>query len=372
MRIAIAINTSWNISHFRSGIIKSLLQSNHEVVAIAPTDKYVSDIETLGARFVPVSLESHGLNILKDIWLLISYIRIFRREQIDCVLTYTVKPNIYGSLAARVLSIPVMNNISGLGAVFIKKSWLTFFVKRLYRHSLKKSQCVFFQNPDDCKLFEAENLVRPEISATLPGSGIDLNRYSISNGEVTRNGKELIFLLVCRLLWDKGLGEYFRAAEILKKQYHGLSFHLLGEFDSGNPNGLSLSEFEQLINSNTVDYLGTTSDVRPHMKAADCIVLPSYREGLPRVLLEASALEKPMIASDVAGCREVVVDGVTGFLCQARSHQSLVKSLEKFVRLSIAERKSFGSAARHRVETYFDEKIVIDQYMRRLNNLKIK
>ena len=369
MKIAMVINTAWNIANFRSGLIKALLEENYEIIAIAPKDECVSQIEDLGARFVDISMDRYGSSIVKDISLFVSYFRLFRREEIDCVLTYTIKPNIYASLAANLLRIPVVNNISGLGSTFIRKSWMTMLVKFLYGKALVRSRRVFFQNPEDRELFETQKLVRPEVAATLPGSGIDLEKFSMPEESVAKQNRPVTFLLIARLLTDKGVREYANAAQILKKSCSNVTFQLLGELDESNPNSLTKQELSRWSENDLVSYLGGTSDVRPFIDAADCIVLPSYREGLPRVLLEAGAMGKPAVASDVEGCREVIEHGLTGFLCEVRNPENLAECLSIIVGMSAEQRCQMGLAARKKMEKEFDERLVINSYLDILNCL---
>ena len=316
----IAANSAWNIANFRAPLIRALRDADWEVVALAPEDGSRSAVEALGAQFVPISIDSSGTSVLRDVRLLADYLRVLREVRPRVFLGFTVKPNIYGSLAARRLGIKVINNISGLGTAFIRPGPLNWLVSRLYRWALKRSARVFFQNRHDRDLFVERGLVRPEQAAIIPGSGIDLDRFRPAADPA---GAPFRFLFVGRLLRDKGLVEYAEAARLLRPAWPHVEFAILGFTDSDNRTAVPMAEVRRWQDEKLMTYLGETSDVRPFIADSDCVVLPSYREGLPRSLLEAAAMGKPMIASDVPGCNDVVVDGENGLLCEVRSASSL-------------------------------------------------
>jgi len=369
MKIAIILNTAWNIANFRAGLIKSLVDSEHDVLAVAPVDGFVKDIEELGVHFIPIQMDSHSINPFKDMSLFFDYLRIFRAEKVDCILTYTIKPNIYASLAARILNIKVINNISGLGTLFIRKTFLTGLVTLLYRLALNRSQHVFFQNGDDLDLFLLGGLVGETNSSIIPGSGVDLRRFSVSPLPHTSDNQTVKFLFIGRLLADKGINEYFQASENLKNEYPEVTCQILGGHDENNPRSIAKALLNMRVQNKVVNYLGEVRDVRPFIAEADCIVLPSYREGLPRVLLEAAAMARPVIATDVEGCRDVIVHGVTGLLCKARDWKMLAHSMKKYINMPLDQRIKMGLRAREKVEQEFDEKLVINSYMRIINRL---
>ncbi len=363
MRIAIILNTAWNIANFRAGLIRALVDSGHDVLAIAPVDDFVKEIEELGARFISIDMDRQGQNPIKDAALFWHYFKIMKSEGIDCILTYTIKPNIYASLAARFLKIKVINNISGLGTTFIQRSWLLVLIKPAYREAFKKSAHVFFQNREDRSEFLRHRLVREEITSTIPGSGVDLIRFSPVPWRNT-NGKPAVrFLLIARLLLDKGVSEYVEAARRTRYRFANISFQLLGGLDQKNPRSIQRASLDYWIKSKDVEYLGEQRDIRPFIEAADCIVLPSYREGLPRVLLEAGAMARPSITTDVEGCRDVVVDNSTGLICKARDASMLAETMEKFINMPVEQKIKMGLNAREKIQREFDERIVIKAYM---------
>ena len=337
------------------------------MLALAPPDEYAPRLEALGVEFHPIGMDSRSLSPIRDLGLLVAYWRALRRLRPDAFLGYTAKPNVYGSLAAQALGIPVINNVSGLGTAFIREGLLTRVVSALYRLAFRRSRTVFFQNRDDLALFTGRGIVAPERAKRLPGSGIDLERFRpVAGGP--RSDADPVFLLVARLLWDKGIGEYVEAARLVRREIPGARFQLLGFLDVPNRTAVSRGAVEGWVREGIVEYLGTADDVRPFVGAADCVVLPSYREGLPRTLLEAAAMGRPMIASDVPGCRDVVEEGRNGFLCAARDAGSLAEAMVRMARLSRAERARLGAEARRKAETEFDEALVVRRYLEALAN----
>lgn len=365
--LLLAINTSWNILNFRAGLIKALLARDYEVIAVAPLDDYSVRVAQLGIRYMPLPMEQQGTSPWKDLVLAGRFLRLLRRERPDVYLGYTVKPNVYGSLAAHVLRIPVINNIAGLGTAFIRNTLLTRMVKALYRVALRRSHTVFFQNDDDRVLFISERLVQPEKTSLLPGSGIDLLAFQPSN--LLPHDDTLRFLLVARLLWDKGVGEFVEAARIVRQKAPRTRFQLLGFLDVENPTAVDRALVDHWVSEGVIDYLGATDDVRPFIAASDCIVLPSYREGTPRSLLEGAAMGKPLIATDVPGCRQVVEHGENGFLCAPRDKHELASRMLEFTELSPERRLAMGAASRAKVEREFDERIVIERYLYALDTI---
>ena len=365
-KILITANTTWNLVNFRRGLMSALVSNGFEVVAVAPVDEYCSGVLALGCRYLPLEMDNQGTQPLRDLVLLLRYLKMLFDERPDVLLTYTVKPNIYASLAARLAGVPVINNVSGLGTAFIRGGWLGTMVSVLYRVALQKSRCVFFQNEDDQQVFIGKGLVSSGKTELLPGSGIDLVHFSPDAVSVTsplqREG-QLLFLMVARLLWDKGVSEFVEAARLVKEVYPGVRFQLLGFLDVKNQTAVPRADVDAWVEEGTVEYLGTSDDVRPFIAAVDCVVLPSYREGTPRSLLEAAAMAKPLIATDVPGCREVVTEGDNGLLCQVRNSQDLADKMLSFIAMPASSRLRMGSQSRLLAETRFDQVIVIKKYL---------
>lgn len=372
MKILISVNTAWNLVNFRAGLICALVAQGHEVIAAAPDDDYAPRLAALGCRFVPLPMHNGGTHPGRDALLLWRYLRLMARERPDVYLGYTVKPNVYGSLAARWLGIPAVNNIAGLGAVFIKAGWLVRVVRWLYRVALARSVKVFFQNGDDRQLFVAGRLVRSEVTELLPGSGIDLAKFAVVPLAATSSvGGKFRFLLIARMLLDKGVGEYVEAARLLRQRWPQLECCLLGFVDVQNPAAVSRAQMEAWVAQGHVKYLGVSDDVRSEIAAADCIVLPSYREGTPRTLLEAAAMGRPIITTDAVGCREVVDDGKNGYLCKVRDVADLAEKMERMLKLTLEQRQQMSHYGRLKMEREFDEQIVIKKYLDAIRGLHV-
>lgn len=365
MKIVATVNAAWNLVNFRMGVLRALVDRGDEMIAVAPEDA-VSRVALAdaGIRLIALPMDSAGVSPARDLELLAGFRRVLARERPAVMLGYTIKPNVYGSLAARSLGIPTLNNISGLGTGFMRKGVLNRVVRGLYRVGLAGAHTVFFQNGDDRAQFETLGLVRPDQEVLLPGSGIDLDRFAAAPpGDPAR---PLRFLLVARMLWDKGVGEYVEAARMVRREHPDVRFGLLGGLGAENRTAIPAATVEAWVREGVVDYHPAVADVRGPMADADIIVLPSYREGTSRVLLEASALGRPMITTDVPGCRDVVEDGVGGLLAQVKDAGSLADAMRRMIALTPAERHAMGRAARARVERDYAEQRVIDIYLRRI------
>jgi glycosyltransferase involved in cell wall biosynthesis len=364
--VVISINASWNIVNFRKGLIEALRDRGDTVVALAPKDEFSDGLREWGIEFVPIEMNQQGISPIEDFGLLARYRRHLRSIRPDIFLGYTIKPNIYGSIAAHSLGIPVINNVSGLGTAFLRRGWLTALATTLYKFAFRRSKTVFFQNADDQDLFLRERIVRPLQARLLPGSGIDLERFQPSAVKPAA-AASFVFLFAGRLLWDKGVREYVEAARQVLAAHPEARFQILGFVDAPNRTAVSEGELRGWVEEGLVEYLGASDDVRPHFEAASCIVLPSYREGLPRVLLEGAATAKPLIATDVPGCRHVVEHGVNGLLCAAGDTSALASAMLRMIDLDGEERAEMGRQGRRRVEAEFDERLVIERYLRAID-----
>lgn len=361
--IAIVINTSWNIYNFRLGLLKALQKKGYKIVVIAPQDNYSEKLEELGFEFHSISINKQGKNPVEDLRLVYDFYRLYKQVNPHVVLHYTIKPNIYGTIAAsHILNIPTINNIAGLGTLFVKQNIITQIVKFLYRFSQNKAKTIFFQNSDDLKLFTLEKLVDKNKCDVLPGSGINTEIFQPQ--EQKREDDVFKFLLISRMLWEKGIGEYVEAAKIIKHKFKNVDFQLLGFLDVENPSAITRKQINTWIDEDLVNYLGTSDNVKEHISKADCIVLPSfYREGTPRVLLESASMAKPIITTDNIGCKDVVDDNINGFLCEAKNSQDLADKMEMMINLSEEDRKVMGQKGRKKIINQFDEKIVIQKYL---------
>ncbi|GLK69724.1 glycosyltransferase family 4 protein [Hansschlegelia plantiphila] len=360
-KILLSANAAWNLANFRGGLIRGLLSAGHELVAAAPWDEHARRLEVLGCRFVSLPMDNKGTSPAADARLFQRYRRLIKSQKPDIYLGFTIKPNVYGTLAARSLGVPVINNISGLGTAFIRDSWLTRAVQALYRIALTRSSIVFFQNSEDLELFARLRLVQRERVAILPGSGVDLAHHTPA--PMADRGGAARFLLIARLLRDKGVGEYVEAAAAVRRDFPNARFQILGFLDVDNRTAVTRAEMSAWVAAGLVDYLGATDDVRPFIAEADCVVLPSYREGTPRTLLEGAAAARPLIATNVPGCREPVRDGHNGFLCAVRDGSSLANAMRRFLEASYDARVEMGRRSRAIAEDRYDERFVIDAYL---------
>ena len=363
--IAIVINTSWNIYNFRLGLLRALQKDGYKIIAIAPKDVYSEKLETLGFEYHEIKMNNKGTNPVEDIKLIWDFYRLYQKIKPDALLMYTIKPNIYGSMAAGILGIPVISNISGLGTVFLSNGFSSKVARLLYKIALKIPKKVFYQNSYDRELFVSSGLVDMERTDLLPGSGIDTERFKPIDSVGEEKEDIVRFLFVARLLKDKGLLEYVDAARAFI-QHDNVECNIMGAFYPGNPTAISENEMQVWEDAGVVHYLGVSDDVPSVMRKHDCIVLPSYREGLSRVLLEAASLEKPIITTDVPGCKEVVDDGINGYLCNVKSVSSLIEKMHKVLLLSPRERDEMGKKGRVKVISEFDEKFVIEKYKKAL------
>jgi glycosyltransferase involved in cell wall biosynthesis len=367
MRVAIVLNTSWNIFNFRMNLIRSLQSAGHEIHTIAPTDDYTAKLTEAGCIHHALKMDSRGANPLKDLALIFELYSTYKKVKPDVILHYTIKPNVYGALAASFLKIPVVNNVCGLGTVFLKNDLLSAFAMFLYRISFRFPKKVFFQNPDDLKLFLDKKLVPANTVDLLPGSGIDLKKFQPLNFQ--RN-KKFTFLLISRLITDKGILEYIDAVKKLRAEGLNARYQILGAMDPEHKRGIRKDIIKEWIDSGTIEYLGTTADVRHFIQQADCVVLPSYREGTPRTLLEAASSSKPIIATNVPGCKQVVENNVNGLLCNLKDANDLAEKMHTMAHFDDVTLKKMGHNGRQKMETEYDESIVINKYLGILTALK--
>ena len=357
--VVVSANSIWNITNFRAGLIKGLADAGFAATVIAPGADG-------GAHEIDLAIDRSGLNPLRDAALVLAYRRLLGRLRPTAYLSFTIKPNIYGAIAARMVGVPSIPNVSGLGTAFLRRGGFARFVSGLYRLAFARCPVVFFQNPDDRDLFVARRIVTPGQARVLPGSGIDLVRFAPVEGE---EAGPPAFLLIARLLGDKGVREYVAAARLLRGAMPTVRCQLLGPLDEGNRSAISRAELDGWVAEGAIDYLGEAADVRPAIARATAVVLPSYREGLPRTLLEAAAMGKPLVATDVPGCREVVTDGVNGTLCALRDVESLAAAMMRIAALDPEHRTEMGRQSRKMVQEQYSESLVVAAYLDALRAL---
>ena len=358
MKLIFIGNTAWSMYNFRRPLFQYYLGKGYEVIVASPSDgDYHEQLEELGCRCYDIGMQVKGNNPVKDFATMWQIRKILKKEKPDCCFFYTIKPNIYGSIAAANLSIPYVPITTGLGYVFLVDNWVSRIAKLLYKLAFRKAKQVWFLNEDDVSSFKEAKLIDESKISILKGEGIDVNRF-----EVHHETKEISFLLVARMLWDKGVGEFVEAAKIMKKKYPNVSFKLLGAIGVDNPSAISKEKMDEWIKEGHIEYMGVTSDVRPYLYNSACVVLPSYREGIPFSLLEGAAAGKPLIATKAVGCKEVVDDNVNGFLCEIKDARSLADCMEKIILMSVAERCAMGMNGRNKVKAEFGIDVVIQKY----------
>ena len=365
-KIAIVVNDSWYAYNMRFNLALAFKNQGYEVVFICPYDKYSDKIKQ-EFEYVDIKLNTKGTNPIEDLKTIYRYYKIYKDTKPNIILHYTIKPNIYGTFAASMLNIPTINNIAGLGTLFIKQNFITKIAKWLYKFSQKRATKIFFQNNDDFNMFVDEKLVDKNKCDILPGSGVDIDKFV---PVVKKDDGIFRFLIVSRMLWAKGIREYVIAAKIIKTKYSNTEFQLVGHLDVLSPTAISKEQMDVWVNDDIVNYLGTSDDVKIEIAKVDCMVLPSYyREGTPRTLLESASMAKPIITTDNVGCRDVVDDGINGYLCEVRNSQDLADKMEIMINLSEDERTIMGQAGREKIVKEFDEKIVINKYLESIREI---
>jgi len=366
-RIAVLSNTSWSIFNFRYGLLKSLLDSGVKVVIVAPRDEYSQRLENMGCEFEPTPLKNYSTNPFWDLLYTIQLFRILRRKKINFVISYTIKPNIYGSLACRLLNIPNLAVVTGLGHLFTQINWKTEVAKILYRLSLQYSHQVWFLNREDRQAFIRLSIVPEQKTFILPSEGVDTSYFR--KNQFAGRSPDFNFLFAGRLMEEKGIHDFVLAAQLVKERYPHINFIILGFLGEGYPHAISKGQLLQWEKEGWIQFRGATSNIKKHLETVDCVVLPSYyREGVPRILLEAASMEIPIITTDNVGCREVIQHGDNGFVCKPRDAESLAYWMTTMINMPIKKREEMGERGRSLVVKKFKEQFIINQYFLTLEN----
>lgn len=365
--IALLVNTSWNIYNFRMNIVKALTDKGYDVLCIAPPDNYSDKLVSNQVKYVPIQLESRGINPWKDFLLFLSLWNLFRQYKPDLILQFTIKPNIYGSLAARLVDIPVINNVSGLGTVFLNNNSSSKAAMLLYKIAFRSPFKVFFQNEEDRALFLDKGLVKASITQVIPGSGVNLNRFAY---QPYQRKNPFVFLMASRLIHDKGLFEYLEACNLVKEKYgEQVECWLQGSPADTEQAGITKEHVESVLVRYAVNYFPFTDSIEEFLKQADVVVLPSYREGVSRMLLESAAMGKPLIATDVPGCREIVKDQFNGLLCKVKDAKDLSRAMIEIFEKSEAALQTMGENSRQLVEKEFSDEVVTTAYLKAIEEV---
>lgn len=368
-KIVIASNTAWTVFNHREGLIKVLQEHSYEVHTVAPLSNF-TDIENPGTIFHEVkNLERKGKNPFSDLFLIFEYCKIYREIKPEAVLSYTIKTNIYSAIACRFAKIPIICTVNGLGAVFDKKNLVSKLVKNLYRFAFKQTKAVVFQNKEDCDFFIGEKIIKNKNIYITQGSGVNLKKFLPQ----VKYSNKMIFILISRMLANKGIFEFVEAGKQIKKEYPKTEFILLGPVDYDNPARIKREFLESLKKDDGVYYVGATDNVKPYIADSSAVILPSYyREGVPKILIEALAMGKPVITTKLPGCCETVIDSVNGFFVKEKSSDSLYSAIKQFILLDRDKQKDMGFESRKLAEEKFDEQEVIRIYMEILDKYKKK
>ncbi|NOE84977.1 glycosyltransferase family 4 protein [Vibrio cholerae] len=369
MKLIMVANTAWSVFNFRHTLIKDLLSSGVELYVIAPEDKFSAKLVDMGCQVLDLPMQAKGVNPIADLALMLRLLRHYREIKPDFIIHYTIKPNIYGSLAAKLAGIPSLAITTGLGYTFVNQNVVSQVAQQLYKFAFRYPKEVWFLNEDDRSVFLEHHLIEPDKAVLLHGEGVNLNHFVPS--DKPQSDENIRFLLIARMLRDKGVCEFVEAARQIRQRYPNAIFQLLGDCSVLNPSVIGREEIALWEKEGIVEYLGTTDDVRPIIAQADCLVLPSYREGIPRTMIESAAMAKPLIVSDAPGCRDVVLDGQTGYLCEVKNAKALAQRCEQFLTLSDSEKQAMGNAGRSFMEAKFDENLVIKQYFETLKKFKV-
>lgn len=354
-------NTSWFLYNFRYQTIRKFVDSGHRVICLAPLDQFSSRLTgELGAEFFAIPLDGKNIGIFKELKSLVFIWRTLKKLNPDVVFNSTVKMNIYGGIACRSLGVRFANNISGLGTAFLHETLIFKLVRRIYGKVNQRAVRLFFENEDDRKVFGEYKLLGAAPITMLPGSGVNLQKFQASS---LPKGGPFTFIMIARLLGDKGVREYAEACRQLKAEGLDVRCLLVGPLGVSNRTAISEEEVRQWQTEGIVEYPGATDDVRPLIEQAHVLVLPSYREGMPRTVLEAAAMGRPAIVTDVPGCRQAIEPGNTGWLCEVRSSGSLAEQMTRVVNMGAFEVQEAGRAARRKMELEFSESLVVEAYL---------
>lgn len=358
MRIMILTNADIGLYKFRKELLEQLC-SNNEVFNVLPRGKFVEQLESLGCVFIPFEFNRRGVNPFADCFQIARYVKILRKIKPEIVLTYTIKPNVYGGIACRITKTPYIANITGLGTTIENGGLFYLISTNLYRIGLKKTSCVFFQNADNQRLFIDKGIVKGR-TRLIPGSGVNLQQYKYE--PYPSDDLPVRFLFVGRIMRDKGIDELLESMQRIKRENRNVTLDIVGWCDEEYSTILNIAQEKGLIH-----YHGLQTDVHPFYAQCNCVILPSYHEGMANVMLEASSTGRPVITTRVPGCKETFDEGVTGFGCDAKSTDSLFDAMSKFLNINHETRKQMGIAARNKMKKEFDRSLVISAYIEEID-----
>lgn len=356
-------NTAWNLWNYRRALIGKLIDAGYEVVLAAPADRFQQQLqEKFPSRFVPLQhLSRQSFSIAQNVRFLWECFRLYRREHPDLVLLFTIKPNILGNMAARLAGISTLSVIEGLGYSGTHAARWRWLVAPLYQLALKQQGKIIFLNQEDKQAFCQHKLIKPERAILIHGPGVDTEYFQADSHYTS---EKIVFLYCGRLLIEKGIREYVEAARQMKQFHDKIEFQILGDPDPGNPSTLPEQELQDWEQQEIIQFFGSTDDVRPYLAQADVLVLPSYyREGVPRSVLEAMAMEKIIVTTDMPGCRDTVENEKNGFLVPPKNVDALVAAMQKICGINPEHRRRMGAYSRQKVLREFSDRQILPQYL---------
>lgn len=360
-RILILTNSINGLYSFRRELVEELIKEGYEIFISSPKNNKSEYFNEIGCKLIYTEINGRGTSPIEDFKLLIEYKNIIKLSKPYVVLTYTIKPNVYGGIVCRFMNIPYIINITGLGTAVEKRGILQKIALFLYKMGLKKANCVFFQNKENADFLNGKGVIKGR-QRWIPGSGVNLNHYSVLDYP---NDKTINFLFISRIMKEKGIGQYLEAARFIKEKYLNTDFHILGNCDEDYIN--VLKEYE---GNGIIKYHGRQDDVREFHKISHCTIHPTYYpEGMSNVLLESAACGRPIITTNRSGCKEIVDDGINGYFVEQKNTQDLIDKVEKFLKLSYEEKKQMGLAGRTKVEKEFNREIVIGAYLKEIREI---
>ena len=357
-KVVVIGNCSSGMYNFRHELIAELVKRDCDVTALTPFDTKVENLVSLGIEVIETPMNRRGINPIEDLKLLCLYRKLLKKLQPDLVITYTIKPNVYGGFAARLHRIPYAVNITGLGTAFQRDGLLRKAVTLMYKVSCKNAKVVFFENSENRRIFIDEKIVKEEQTCLLNGAGVNLSRYQVADYP---DGVETRFLFMGRVMKEKGIDELFTAMKRLVSEGIPCCLDILGGYEEDYQN-----QIEQYTSAGWLHYHGYQTDVRPFIARSHCFVLPSWHEGMANTNLESAASGRPVITSNIHGCLEAVEDGVTGFLCEKQSPDDLYRVMKQFAEMPYEQRKTMGLSGRKRMEALFDKNQVVEKTVTQL------
>lgn len=364
MKVLILANNDIGLYNFRKELLEKLIKEKNNVIVSLPNGDRVTDLKKLGCIFFETNVDRRGTNPIKDFKLFLNYLKILKKVDPDIVLTYTIKPNIYGGLACRARKKQYICNITGLGTAVENVGLIQKIIFLLYKVALKEVKCCFVQNSENLKFITDKKIVLREKCNLIPGSGVNLEKFKVLDYQ--KKDDKIRFLFISRIMKEKGIEQYMEAAKVITKKYDNVEFHVLGACENEYKEKL-----QELLKENILIYHNRQDDIIPFLKEASCLIHPSYYpEGMSNVLLEASASGRPVITTNRSGCREIVDDGKTGYIIEIKNTEQLIEKIEQFIKLPYEQKVQMGLNARKKVEKEFDRNIVIKKYLEKIGEIQ--